>query len=255
MNIEQNQGSICSHQIEGLNRSRGLSAAQPGLMEIYKQWRRAKSAFKLTSMAVSIEEWTILPESTWALQTPSLEMAHHKFCLSTKWAQRALLCIVCHPDRLVSCQSRRYYSASEQRQTVSTYLPYQWWKARPWLESKLIQLFLRLIVHWVEYVLPDCGTKIAIACLDRIFIEAQNDIYFFRSRGSLKVLCLDGDLFAENHCGLNVQKKVGMYLQLTWPLYTNRRVAPETLRCYRKLSSKENPVIRHMENSEKLDSS
>ena len=26
----------------------------------------------------------------WALQTPTLEMAHHKLCFSTKWAQRAL---------------------------------------------------------------------------------------------------------------------------------------------------------------------
>ena len=35
MNIEQNQGSILSsHQIEGLHRLRGQSAAQPGLMEI-----------------------------------------------------------------------------------------------------------------------------------------------------------------------------------------------------------------------------
>ena len=34
MNVKQNQGSIYSHQIEGFHRLRGLSAAQPELMEI-----------------------------------------------------------------------------------------------------------------------------------------------------------------------------------------------------------------------------
>ena len=93
----------------------------------------------------------------------------------------------------------------------------------------------------MEYVLPDCGTKIFIACLDRIFIEAQNDIYFIHSQGSFKVFCLDSDFFAENHCGLNVQMKVGMYLRLAWPLYTSWGGA---MRRYRELSSEENAVIQ-----------
>ena len=78
---------------------------------------------------------------------------------------------------------------------------------------------MQLIVHWVEYVPPDCDIIWRFTCLDRISIEAQNDIYFFRPRGSLKVSCLDSNYFAEIHCGLNVQMKVGMYLQLAWPLY------------------------------------
>ena len=88
------------------------------------------------------------------------------------------------------------------------------------------------------YVLPDCGSKIpATSCPDRIFIEAQNDKYFFHPLWSLKVFCLDPDFFAENHSGLDVQMKVGMYLGFAWPLYTNWRVAPEALKHYRELSS------------------
>ena len=130
---------------------------------------------------------------------------------------------------LVSCQPRRYYSASEQRLTAFAYLAYEGRKAQPWPESKLAQLFLGLI-HWAEYVLPGYATIWRLRCLDCILIEAHDDIYHLRPSGSLKVLGLDCDILGETHSGLNVQMEVGMYLQLVWALYTfstNWRMAPD----------------------------
>ena len=42
-----------------------------------------KSAFKLTSIGVLTAASITLSESSWALHTPSLEMAHHKLHFST----------------------------------------------------------------------------------------------------------------------------------------------------------------------------
>ena len=161
-------------------------------------------------MGVTIPAVTTLSPSTMVLHTPKLEMTQYKLCFPNKLAQRSLLCSVFQVIALVSCQPRRYYSASEQRLAVFAYLACQCGNPRPWPESKLAQSFVQIIVH--RYVLPGCTIKFTVVCRDRILIEAQNDIYFFHPWGSLKVIRLDFDVFGENHSGSNVQMDVGILL-------------------------------------------
>ena len=62
-------------------------------------------------------------------------------------------------------------------------------------------------IHWVESVPPDCDIIWRFTCRDCISIEAQNDIYFFHPRGSLKVFRIDSNFFGESHSRSNVQMK------------------------------------------------
>ena len=49
-----------------------------------------------SKLTVLIPASKLTISTTWVLQTPKLEMAHHKLCFSTKLAQGALLCNVFH---------------------------------------------------------------------------------------------------------------------------------------------------------------
>ena len=101
-------------------------------------------------------------------------------------------------------------------------LPNLWrYKGATLAGTKISTIILGLTVHWVEYILPSYATKWRLRCLDCILIEAQNDIYFIQTTGSLKAIRLDCNIFSETHSGWMCRWKLVCTLQFARPLWTS----------------------------------